>query len=241
MDLEGGEIEIPRQLGSKRLSLAGADPVKLAVLNCTRCELSGEGNGPVPFTGPVTARVCVVGEAPGVTEDRQGIPFSGPAGQLLKQTFRDNKVNPNAVFYCNVVSCWPKRDKKTPSQKDINVCRENLWMQVNYSQATWVLAVGGIAMTALFPWQYVGKIRRTITAMRGIPWHYHGRNFYSCIHPAAALRSQERYGKLFREDIGNFVEMVRNGPRWSEECFECGKEVERYSEQGIPWCERHAR
>lgn len=57
--------------------------------------------------GPQSARVMIVGEAPGAYEEREGKPFVGPAGQLLREVLMQSGINPDQVFYTNICRFRP--------------------------------------------------------------------------------------------------------------------------------------
>ena len=50
---------------------------------CTRCRLSESRTNVVFGTGSDQAPLMFIGEGPGAQEDEQGLPFVGPAGELL--------------------------------------------------------------------------------------------------------------------------------------------------------------
>ena len=52
------------------------------IRNCIDCPLSGGRTNAVPGEGNPKAAVMFIGEGPGFQEDRQGLPFVGPAGKL---------------------------------------------------------------------------------------------------------------------------------------------------------------
>ena len=52
---------------------------------CRRCDLWQEGTKGVPGSGAPRPAIVLVGEQPGDEEDRQGVPFIGPAGRLLQR------------------------------------------------------------------------------------------------------------------------------------------------------------
>src|SRR5262245_40512062 len=54
-----------------------------AVDGCRGCELYKHATQGVMGEGPRTARVVLIGEQPGDSEDKAGKPFVGPAGRLL--------------------------------------------------------------------------------------------------------------------------------------------------------------
>jgi len=57
-----------------------------AAQSCTRCpELARTRTNVVFGAGNADAELMFVGEAPGASEDEQGLPFVGRAGRLLEQ------------------------------------------------------------------------------------------------------------------------------------------------------------
>lgn len=237
-DLFGSEVV--RKQSKRRVT---EEPVYNKVLGCTNCDLS-KLRWPVPYRGPVPAKVAIVGEAPGYQEDAKGGPFLGPAGQLLAEQFRVHKVVPERLFYMNVVSCFPTSSNggksAKPSVKSIRACNGNVWAQLHLASPSWVVLVGGVATEALAPWELWKCSPRKISDMRGLVWTWEGMHWTPIIHPAAALR-EERYMDLFQRDMTKLVSMLRNGPDYSTECLLCGREVHRYDYTGMPFCKAHYR
>jgi uracil-DNA glycosylase family 4 len=213
------------------------EPVYNRVLGCKDCDLSAT-RWPVPYRGPVPAKVAIVGEAPGQTEDARGGPFLGPAGQLLQEQFRIHKVIPERLFWMNTVSCFPP---SKPSRKHIAACNGNVWAQLRLASPTWVVLVGGVALGALAPWELWKCKPKGITEMRGRVWTWEGMHWSPIIHPAAALR-ESRYKTYLEQDITRLVRMLRsNEPDYSTQCLICGREVHRYDYSGMPFCAPHYR
>src|SRR5690348_15269489 len=52
--------------------------------------------------GPATAALMFIGEAPGFQEDKQGVPFVGPAGRLLNEGLARAGIDRAAVYVTNV-------------------------------------------------------------------------------------------------------------------------------------------
>ena len=60
---------------------------------CTRCpELAATRKTVVFGAGNADAELMFVGEAPGASEDEQGVPFVGRAGKLLETAARGDRV-----------------------------------------------------------------------------------------------------------------------------------------------------
>jgi len=74
---------------------------------CTACVLSETRNRTVFGTGPLGARLMVIGEGPGAEEDRQGLPFVGRAGELLTKILLAIGLTREEVYIANIVKCRP--------------------------------------------------------------------------------------------------------------------------------------
>lgn len=62
-------------------------------------------------SGPLDAKLVIVGEAPGAEEEKLGIPFVGTSGQDLRQMLREAGINPSQVYYTNVFLDRPPDNK----------------------------------------------------------------------------------------------------------------------------------
>ncbi len=73
--------------------------------DCHDCPLKATRTKLVFGAGNADADVMFVGEAPGMNEDLQGLPFVGRAGQLLDELLREIGLSRNEVFINNVLMC----------------------------------------------------------------------------------------------------------------------------------------
>lgn len=65
----------------------------------------------VPAYGPERARIMVVGEAPGADEEKEGRPFVGAAGKLLRAFLMEVGIDPEEIFYTNLAKYRPPANK----------------------------------------------------------------------------------------------------------------------------------
>jgi uracil-DNA glycosylase len=73
---------------------------------CTRCaDLAATRKTVVFGAGNADADLMFVGEAPGASEDEQGLPFVGRAGKLLDQLLGEIGLERKDVFVANVLKC----------------------------------------------------------------------------------------------------------------------------------------
>ena len=152
------------------------------VAGCTRCRLCEARRHTVPGEGPADARLFVVGEGPGRTEDETGRPFVGQAGELLTKILTAIELPRERVFIGNVVKCRPP-ENRTPQYDEIAACVPHLFRQIQLVQPKVILAMGGTAaQTLLNSKQSLGAMRGRIHRFRGIP-------VIVTYHPAALLRN----------------------------------------------------
>src|SRR3954449_7349268 len=73
---------------------------------CVRCPQLAQARHTVVFgSGNADADLMFVGEAPGRSEDEQGLPFVGQAGRLLSELLGDIGLERSDVFVANVLKC----------------------------------------------------------------------------------------------------------------------------------------
>jgi len=81
------------------------EAVAAEAATCTRCRLHESRTQVVFGQGDPAADLMFVGEAPGFHEDRQGLPFVGPSGQLLNRLLSGIGLRREDVYICNVNKC----------------------------------------------------------------------------------------------------------------------------------------
>ena len=74
-------------------------PTKDDLDACRRCDLWKRATQGVPGEGPRRAHLMLVGEQPGDEEDRQGKPFVGPAGLLLRRALDDAGIRKDTTVF----------------------------------------------------------------------------------------------------------------------------------------------
>jgi uracil-DNA glycosylase len=79
----------------------------IAAAACRKCAIGYERRNNVYGEGDPHARLMVVGEGPGETEDQLGRPFVGRAGQLLDRMLAAIGLERGEVYICNTVKCRP--------------------------------------------------------------------------------------------------------------------------------------
>jgi DNA polymerase len=136
--------------------------------------------------GNSAARVMMVGEAPGREEDREGVPFVGPAGQLLDRMLAAIGLDRSGVYIANVVP-WRPPGNRTPTVQEMELCLPFIRRQIELAAPDILVMLGGSAAAALTGtkdgilkargrWTEYGAGARTIPAV-------------ATLHPAYLLRT----------------------------------------------------
>ena len=85
--------------------------LKQACAQCHRCGLGETRHSLVFGDGAENARIMLIGEGPGEQEDRQGVPFVGPAGKLLDDMLEMIYLDRTKVYIANIVKCRPPHNR----------------------------------------------------------------------------------------------------------------------------------
>jgi uracil-DNA glycosylase family 4 len=169
-----------------RIAAAAPDWATLASLarSCVACpELAATRRhvvvGDVPADG--RARLVIVGEAPGATEDETGRPFVGKSGALLDLLLAEAGLDRAEVAVLNIVKCRPPGNR-TPKAPEVARCSGWLRRQLELLDARVVVALGlSSAKWFLGPRTVLGEVR-------GRPHEVDGRAVWATYHPSAAIR-----------------------------------------------------
>jgi DNA polymerase len=116
---------------------------------CVRCqELAATRRNVVFGAGNADADLMFVGEAPGASEDEQGLPFVGRAGKLLSTLLEEIGLQRTDVFICNVLKCRPPGNRD-PQPVEIENCHEYLYKQVELIQPRVICSLGNFSTKLL--------------------------------------------------------------------------------------------
>ena len=168
--------------GGPMASLDSLEAIAKSVASCTRCPLYATATNPVPGQGNPSAELMIVGEAPGATEDEQGLAFVGAAGQLLTKILAAVSLKRDDVFICNVLKHRPPGNRN-PMPDEVTACAPYLLRQFELVQPKAILALGTFAAQTLLQTKLsIGKLRSQVHRFHGVP-------LIVTYHPAALLRN----------------------------------------------------
>jgi DNA polymerase len=186
--------------GAEKFVPEGADLEQLrqAAAICQGCDLYRAATQTVFGIGDPNARVVLLGEQPGDQEDRQGLPFVGPAGKVLDRALAEAGIDREVTYVTNAVKHFKferveggkRRIHQSPNRTEIVACRPWLAAELDFLEPEVLVCLGATAGKAVFGPSF------KVTAQRGVPMTSTELNgglvVVATIHPSAVLRSRDR-------------------------------------------------
>ena len=160
------------------------DGLRAAMAAYEGCELKRGARNLVFADGDPSARVMILGEAPGRDEDIEGRPFVGRAGQLLDRMLGAIGLDRTAaghVYITNILP-WRPPQNRDPTPDEIAMTMPFVERHIALADPEILVLVGNVSCQALLG-------RRGITKMRGHWAKVGARPALPMLHPAYLLRN----------------------------------------------------
>ena len=178
------------------------------VMKYEGCSLKKTAINTVFSDGNPSAKVMLIGEAPGEEEDKTGRPFVGAAGILLNKMLNAIGQDRNNTYITNILFWRPPGNRK-PTEEEINICLPFVHKHVELVNPNILVLVGAIAAKAFY------KTDNGITQIRG-NWknisigNIKNIKSIAIFHPAFLLRQPARKREAW-EDLKKIkIEIDRN-------------------------------
>jgi uracil-DNA glycosylase len=187
---------MPERKGQSREPERREEPslrsLRAAARACRACDLWQSATQTVFGDGPAHAAVMLVGEQPGDQEDKCGVPFVGPAGEVLDRALADAGVPRENVYLTNVVKHFKfqQRGKRRLHQRanaeEQAACRQWLDAELARVKPRAVVCLGAVAAHALLGESFRlleqrGRWQQTAAGMRAL----------ATVHPSYLLRLRD--------------------------------------------------
>jgi DNA polymerase len=131
--------------------------------------------------GSPDAQILFIGEAPGANEDREGRPFVGRAGKLLRGLIRELNWEENDVYITNIVKRRPP-ENRDPTPEEIAAYKPYLAEQIRIIHPKIIATLGRFSMNYFLPDAKISRDHGKLFLLRDIL-------LFPLYHPAAALRA----------------------------------------------------
>lgn len=166
-----------------------------AVQACSACGLCEGRKAPVFVADPMPAQAdwLIVGDPPDEHEERAGVPFVGPAGQLLDnmlravQLARDGRGKAGARL-TSVVKCRPQAPRN-PAADELVRCAVYLHREIELTQPRVIVAMGRFAALSLLGHAHPELLQLPFGQMRGKVYRCMGIPVVVTYPPSKLLRA----------------------------------------------------
>ena len=178
--------KVARDLADKSTNLK---ELRHAVMNFDECDLKKGAKNTVFADGVDSAKIMLLGEAPGATEDEKSIPFCGESGILLDEMLASIGLSRKTNVYITNTVFWRPPANRAPTKEEISICKPFVEKHISLVNPSVIILVGGVAAKSLLgDHVQISKVRKE---------YYHYKNPYlrvpiiatAIFHPAYLLRS----------------------------------------------------
>jgi uracil-DNA glycosylase family protein len=166
--------------------------LKKAAENCRGCDLYKTATQTVFGEGHKSASLFFIGEQPGQSEDIQGRPFIGRAGQIFDEALAAAGIIRDELYVTNAVKHfkWVRRGKlrlhKRPSAGELKACSPWLEAEIRWKRPLIIVCLGATAAHSVF--KRLVKIREARSHFQKTDLC---ENTFVTFHPSFVLRAQD--------------------------------------------------
>ena len=182
-------------------------------LSCLSCGLyRGVLTPKMQPSGDGEEGILICGEAPGETEDEEGLQWRGKAGKVLQREFRSLGYSLfRDAWLTNAVNCRPPRNRD-PSTHEIACCRKVINAPtVKRFEPRLILLLGGPAVESYISPMWGRGFLGGISRWRAWPIPYYDRDawVFATYHPSYILRSDsEAVSMVWRNDLKQALSLI---------------------------------
>lgn len=149
---------------------------------CKLCTISVDNDFKPCFRDGNESHILFIGEAPGHTENKLKVPFTGKAGMKLREFVKYYHLD-DLCSYTNVIKCKPPRNRD-PLQYEISNCKPFLLKDIAEVKPRIIVLLGRIAIES-----FTNKPIEYLKNVVNIPFTVGSIIILPMYHPSYILRN----------------------------------------------------
>lgn len=181
---------------------AKIDEIKEEIKNCKQCRLCESRTNAIPPEGNSEARLMLVAQAPGKEEDKRGMMFIGPSGEVLDDLLEAAGVSRKEIWMTNLIKCMLPKYRK-PKKEEIKICSQYLDREIEVVNPATIVPLGWFAARYIFK-KYDIRIPNSKSEIFSRLVLAHNVRIYPLSHPATIL-----YNKSYKPKIKEGYKKLR--------------------------------
>lgn len=166
------------------------------------------------YSGGPSARLMIIGQAPGITEKEAGRPFNAGSGSRLFKWLASAGIEEAwfraTQYMTSVTKCYPGRSNsgsgdRVPTRIEQALCRPYLDQQIDIIDPVLIILVGRLAINLFFP------AKQPLSKIIGTQKKVHGRWIVPLPHPSGASRwHQIQANRTLIDRSINYIKLQMN-------------------------------
>ena len=203
-----GPVEIARKVANRCNQLV---ELREAITNFNYLDVKKVATNTVFADGNQESDIMLIGEAPGINEDKCGIPFCGQSGKLLDNILSAIQINRTQCYITNVMF-WRPPCNRRPTKDEISICKPFVEKHISLIKPKIIILVGSTAVESLLNLKIsMGQLRKQI-------FQYSNQYLVKCIdtfvifHPSYLLRQPSQKKNMW-SDIQKIFSFYKKIPQ----------------------------
>jgi len=119
------------------------------IRECRGCRLFKTRTNAICGEGSLDARLMLIAQAPGESEDKKGKMFVGPSGKVLDKLLKEANINRREIYMTNLIKCILPKYRK-PKQDEIDACKGYLDREIELIDPVVISPLGYYAARYIF-------------------------------------------------------------------------------------------
>ena len=159
------------------------------------CDIQKHASNIVFGDGNATAKILVIGEAPGQEEDLAGVPFIGRSGELLMNAFSCINLSRQKNFYITNNIFWRPPGNRKPTEEELLLCRPILNKIIEIIKPEAIICVGSVAT------QNILETEDSISSLRQkeLTSKNFSQKIFAVYHPSYLLRNPSKKYEMYKD------------------------------------------
>jgi len=159
------------------------------------CDIQKHASNIVFGDGNATAKILVIGEAPGQEEDLAGVPFIGRSGELLMNAFSCINLSRQKNFYITNNIFWRPPGNRKPTEEELLLCRPILKKIIEIIKPEAIICVGSVAT------QNILETEDSISSLRQkeLTSKHFSQKIFAVYHPSYLLRNPSKKYEMYKD------------------------------------------
>ena len=168
------------------------------IRKCKKCSLAETRINAICGEGNPHAKLILIAQAPGKTEDREGRMFIGPSGKVLDKLLAWINIDRQEIYMTNLVKCMLPKYRR-PKSEEIKICSQYLDREIELINSRILASLGYYESRYIFEKYYLPlPFKKEFREVYGKVFDAGNKKIIPLQHPAAVLHNSSLEDPMVR-------------------------------------------